>query len=112
MPRFRSQDYWCSPCGLRENEIVELEGDQPPLRTCGGCGELMEPAIGAPSIRDSSSASYVSGTRRSDHFQRGKEINRLDRAAAALPVSERGAIRREQAAIADWTPGEGRGVKK
>lgn len=94
-------DALCNECHHKEEMIIDIS-DWDAEWTCPSCDTgIMRRTISAPMVLN---ASFVDGTKRQG-FDDMKEINKLRRAAADLPHSERGGIKGEIRKLGGRTDG-------
>jgi len=88
-------DRLCKNCGHTDEYLRDRTEEGP--WECGECKveSMVEAMLTAPRIRDSNSASFLDGTRRSGAFYDAKEANRLKRQMTNLRPEQRKEVRAE-----------------
>lgn len=88
-------DRLCKNCGHTDEYLRDREEEGP--WTCPECQvqALVEALLTAPRIRDSNSASFLDGTKRSGAFYETAEANKLKRSLQNYKPEERKAIKNE-----------------
>lgn len=88
-------DRLCKNCG-HTDEYLRDRTEEGPWK-CESCEvtAMVEALLTAPRIRDSTSASYLDGTRRSGAFYETAEANKLKRQMQNVRPEERKFIRKE-----------------
>lgn len=88
-------DRLCKNCGHTDEYLKERTEEGP--WECSECGvdALVQALLTAPKIRDSTSASFLDGTRREGGFYDLKEANRLQKQMTSVRPEDRREIRKE-----------------
>ena len=88
-------DRLCKNCG-HSDEYLRDRTEEGPWK-CESCGvdAMVETLLTAPRIRDSNSASYLDGTRRSGSFYELKEANKLKQSLQSLRPEDRKELKKE-----------------
>lgn len=88
-------DRLCKNCGHIDEYLRDRTEEGP--WECSECKveSMVEAMLTAPRIRDSNSASFLDGTRRSGAFYDAKEANRLKRQMTNLRPEQRKEVRAE-----------------
>lgn len=92
-------DRLCKNCGHTDEYLRDRKEEGP--WKCEACEmeAMVEALLTAPRIRDSNSASYLDGTRRSGAFYELKEANKLKQQIQNVRPEDRKAIKKEIAKL-------------
>jgi hypothetical protein len=88
-------DRLCKNCGHSDEYLKERMEEGP--WECSECkvDAMVQALLTAPKIRDSTSASFLDGTRREGAFYDAKEANRLQKQMTSVRPSERKHLKKE-----------------
>lgn len=88
-------DRLCKNCGHFDEYLRDRTEEGP--WECGSCRveAMVEALLTAPRIRDTNSASYLDGTRRSGSFYELKEANKLKMSLQSLRPEDRKELKKE-----------------
>jgi Zn-finger nucleic acid-binding protein len=90
MGRWKSVDFLCEACNIRENYIEDQDNLEE--HKCPHCEGVMKVVPGAPRIME---ASYPDGHRRPDSYYIEKEARKVEAKAYDLPVEKRKEVRKD-----------------